>query len=461
MTSLPFSQLHSTLEGYEATLVALEATNSESIPFWQIYLFIWALESRSYSLIRYVASQLGCSPNSPSREQILDVLIARDAVQAALMAQSPAPRWSLLKVQELDNRLKGQSEFIVQTTNLADWRSIVNPSASAWWWFLDQSILRSQDRLDWLWSGLSISSLTISVALVTNISSRWLSGGIDELGSIAVVAQSVLTLITARTALTKTGGEVVKRLLERCKFPKHYWHELSFIFALLLMGGLFLFHRRLPQIADYYSQWGIEDYNAIPRRLASAQENFQIATKLDPDNAEAHYGLGNIYEELGNLKQAQTEYEIAVQGGLPDAYNNLARLYILNQQSDKAAVLLNKGLIRVSKQDKEIEYSMRKNLGWARLEQKRYDRAEAELREAIQLTDDLKREGKLKQAQAAPYCLLAQVLECKGKLSEANKTWKNCKQHANPSNSPEEDSWLHLANQRLKKGGKPSCDTDC
>ena len=88
MTNLLSSQLNSTLERYEATIAALEATNS------------------------------------PSREQILDVLTARDAVQATLSSQSPAPRWSLLQVNELDNRLKEQSKFIVQTINLADWRSL-------------------------------------------------------------------------------------------------------------------------------------------------------------------------------------------------------------------------------------------------------------------------------------------------------------------------------------------------
>ncbi|NES42876.1 putative baseplate assembly protein [Moorena sp. SIO2C4] len=31
-----------------------------SIPFWQIYLFIWAVESRSYSLMRYVYSKVVC-----------------------------------------------------------------------------------------------------------------------------------------------------------------------------------------------------------------------------------------------------------------------------------------------------------------------------------------------------------------------------------------------------------------
>ena len=164
--------------------------------------------------------------------------------------------------------------------------------------------------------------------------------------------------------------------------------------------------------------------------------------------------MGNVHEELGKLEQAQAEYEIAIQGELPDAYNNLARLYILNQQFDKATVLLEQGLERVSPQNRDVEYSLRKNLGWARFKQKRYERAEAELREAIELLSQLKRN------EAAPYCLLAQVLNDRGRLCEARKNWRKCKYYASPSKSVEEDSWLDVANRRLQ-GGIISCDTGC
>lgn len=423
MTSLPFSQLHDTLERYKATIAALEATDS------------------------------------PSTEQILDVLIARDAVQAALTAQSPVPRWSLLQVNELDNRLKGQSKFIVQTMNLADWRAIMNPSASAWWWLLEESLFCPQNRLNWLWRGLSIILLAISFAVGTSVYSAWFSIKLDALGSFFASAQGVATLFLGSQLFTT---EENKPSLGYSKIPRYAWHQHICQWSFVLTGFVLGLYLLQPSISDYYTQRGIKDYYATPRRIASAKTKFEKATKLDPDNAEAHYNLGNVYEELGKLEQAKAEYEISVQGGLPDAYNNLARLYILNQQSDKAAVLLEKGLERVPTQDREVEYSLRKNLGWARLEQKHYDRAEAELREALELLPKLKRnEADVKRNEAAPYCLLAQVLNCRGKLFEAQKNWKTCQEYANPSKSPEEDSWLHLANQQLQKGGKPSCATEC
>ena len=452
MTSLSFKQLDSDLKKYEATIKVLETTNSKNISWGQIYLLKWALKSHFYSLIKYIAQGLRYSSDSPSKRQILDILIARDAVQVALKAHNPVPVWNLLQVEDLDNRLKQQSDLIVKTINLAEWRSLINPSISNWWWFLDESPFHPQNHRNWLWKSLSIFLLTISFAFGTSVYSAWFSVGLDALGSSFASAQGVATLFLGSRLFTT---EENKPLLGYSKIPRYVWHQRIFQGSFLLTGLVLGLYFLQPVISDLYTKRGINNYNAIPRQIAKAKANFQRATELDPDNAEAHYGLGNIYEELGKLEQAQTEYEIAAQGALPDAHNNLARLYILHQQFDKAAILLEKWLEQFSQQDQMVEYSMRKNLGWARLEQKRYDRAEAELREAIQLTNDLKRN------EAAPYCLLAQVLDCKGNLAEANNNWQNCKKYANPSNSPEEDSWLHLANQRLKQGEKPSCDTEC
>ena len=407
MTNLLLSELNSTLKSYEATIAVLEAT-------------------------------------SPTKERVLDVLTARDVVRAALVAQNPASNSSLLLVNELDSRLKQQSKAIVQTINLTDWRSLIHPSADAWWWFLDESPFHPQNRRDSLWKGLSIVLLTISFGVGTSIYSAWFSTGLDVLGSFLASAQGVTTLLLGNRLFK---AEENRPLLGYSKIPRYVWHQRICQMSFLLTGSILSLYFLQPRIAVLYTRRGINYYNAIPRQIASAKSSFERATKLDPDNAAAHYGLGNVYEELGKLEPAQAEYEIAIQGGLPDAYNNQARLYILQEQFDRAAVLLEQGLERVS-QDRQVEYGLRKNLGWARLEQKRYDRAEAQLKEAIQLLPQLKR------SEAAPYCLLAQVLERQDKLTQAQKNWESCKKYANPSKSLEEDSWLHIANQRRSEGGK-------
>ncbi|MEQ9359634.1 hypothetical protein [Coleofasciculus chthonoplastes] len=83
---------------------------------------------------------------SPSPEQILDVLIARDAVGVALSQSSHQSAQLLLALLQLDERLKGQTEKIVQSVDLANWRASFHPPSAAWWWFLTNPQL-SKPRL--------------------------------------------------------------------------------------------------------------------------------------------------------------------------------------------------------------------------------------------------------------------------------------------------------------------------
>ena len=95
----------------------------------------------------------------------------------------------------------------------------------------------------------------------------------------------------------------------------------------------------------------------------------------------------------------------------------------------------------VTAENNLIKYKLLKNLGWARLGQKRYADAKASLQEAIDLDD-----------RSAPgYCLMAQVLEGEKSWSQALKVWKKCLIFATSIN-PDEDYWVSLARQRLEKG---------
>lgn len=371
----------------------------------------------------------------PSAEQVLDVLMARDAVHAALADKTQSPKKSLITISELDSRLRKKAESISQVVNLADWRAILNPPAESWWWFFEAPTPQ-WDRFDWLWSALSVSFLTVSLGLLTDISTRFLSGGPDTLGATAVIAQSILTLLAGGGSLTKTGQEGIQRLLTRLNIPKHFWHEVSCGFAGLLMLSLLGFRLSLPQIAEAYNKRGFENHQA--GQLSSAQNNYERAIKLDPDYLEAHYNLGSLYEDLQEFDRARSEYKIAAQGGLDAAYNNLARLYILDKKYSEAVSLLLKGL-KLAEDDK-TKYDMLKNLGWARLGQTRYAEAKGYLQDAIDLASE----------RAPAHCLLAQVLEGQGAPKSSLVEWENCRKYASSFN-PDEDAWIHLARQRLEK----------
>jgi tetratricopeptide (TPR) repeat protein len=379
--------------------------------------------------------------------QILEVLTARDEVQAALADTTQTSGESLVAIAQLDKILKDNAGAIAIICETVDWQTSFNPPKEAWWWSLqpERKPHKFWDQLDWFWSAVSISSLTISLGLVGDISSRFLTGGPDTLGAVAVSTQSILTLLTAGGALTLAGQEAYKRTLKRLKIPERFWHEISAGFSFLLVIGLLGLRLSLPQIATQYNKWGFNNYNEGD--WGSAEENYQRAIKLNPDDTLTHFRLGLLYEELQKLDLARTEYQIAAQDNIPDAINNLSRLYILNKNYPAAANLLLKTLAdeQKLKPSAETKHALLKNLGWGRLMQSHYPDAEAKLLEAI----DLEQSAKLTKNIAAPHCLLAQVMEAQKDKKTALKEWEICIQYADIASSTDEDSWVITAQKRL------------
>jgi tetratricopeptide (TPR) repeat protein len=260
--------------------------------------------------------------SSPTEAQILNILIARDRLQTSLTETTLIPDNILTTLQELDNTLKKKQAAIAPI--IAKLRPNFNPDTKTWWWLLEASKPDSEwEKWDWLCKGLSISFLTISLGLVGEISSRFLSGGPDTLGAILVSVQGVLTLLTAGGALTKTEQEAGKLFFRKINLPEQSWQEIGVGLSWLLMLGLFGVRLELlPVLATKYSNWGWHQYRKGD--LSSAEEDYQRALSLNPDNEEAHFRLGLLYEDLQNFDSARTEYRLAMQGGNQPAINNLA-----------------------------------------------------------------------------------------------------------------------------------------
>jgi tetratricopeptide (TPR) repeat protein len=358
------------------------------------------------------------------------------------------PEANLIAVILLDSRLKKQAELITQTVELVNWRASFNPPNDYWWWFLETPTHRL-DHFDWGWNALTVASLTASLSLVVDISSRFVSGDPGFLGSFAVISQAALTLLTAGGVLTEAGRNGIEKILSRLGIKKYLWQEVKLSLSGVLLLSLVGFRASLPLISSYFNEQGLDNY--IEGDWSSAQSDYERALSLDPDNAEAHYNLGRLYEDLQELDKAMTQYRLAAQGGLDAAYNDLGRIYIQNEKYSQAASLLLKGLEIVQEGDAQTQYALLKNLGWARLKQGRYADAETHLREAIEL------DKTLKQTPAAAHCLLAQVLEedkeKKKDLDNALKEWEICLGYANIRN-PEEDAWYGMASKRLDSQDK-------
>jgi len=373
-------------------------------------------------------------------EQILEALSVRDAIHRTLLkkTQETLTATNLVALFQLDARLKKQSGFIAKAIRLADWRASLHPPQEAWWWYFEPSV-SAMGHLDWLWSALAVIMLTISLSLILDTSSRFLSGGPDAGASFVVIAQSLLTMLAAGGILTKVGRESFDRILGSQSISKDYWQVIKLATALLLLIGLLGLRFSLPNIAILYNNRGLEHY--LAGRYASALFDYNRAIKLNPDYIEAHYNLGIYYEDLQDFARARTEYQIAVQGGLDAASNNLARLYILDGKYSMAIPLLLTALDKV--QDNEVRYDLLKNLGWVRLEQKRYAEAETNLQTAINLSD----------AKAPAHCLLALALEGQKRSDEALREWEVCLKYAD-KRRPDEDTWIEMARKSLE-GGQP------
>jgi tetratricopeptide (TPR) repeat protein len=220
--------------------------------------------------------------------------------------------------------------------------------------------------------------------------------------------------------------------MERMKLPPEHWKALRFFLVSIFVLVLFVFHNQLPGLAVHYNNKGLAQYQQ--GQLKSAENDYLRAINLYPDYTAAHYNLGLLYEEIGDREQAEVEYRLAMIGGLDAAYNNLAHLYILEENPDQAVPLLLNGLDLTS--DEYVLYSIQKNLGWARYQQGRFVEAENSLRKAIDLSPD----------QAAAHCLLARTLYSMDKPSLGE--WESCLVLADGRNA-DEDVWIGLARQRI------------
>ncbi len=384
---------------------------------------------------------------------VLETLMARNEVQTALEAANQTPGATLQLISDLDQQLRSQSEAIASFTQLAEWRASFSPKETAWWWFLEAPKPKRWNKLDWLWTAVSVTCLTISLGLVGDISTRFLKGGPDTAGAIAVSTQSILTLLVAGGALTKAGQEAGKQTLKGLNVPEQYWQEIGAAGSFLLLASLVILRQSLPAISDWYTEQGRQDYEK--QDWGSAEEKYKRALELNADNDQAHFWLGRLYEDLQKPDEAKTQYQY-VGAKMPEAINNLARLNILKKDYSAAVSLLQIPLSNEQTQplQPEVKFTLLKNLGWVRLKQDNYIEADTQLIDAIEHGQTVNLDP---AKTAATHCLRAQVIEAQGNpknplaaQKKALPEWKTCLRHINVT-VPEEDEWRVTAQQRLTK----------
>lgn len=400
---------------------------------------------------------LESSPTVLTSEQALEILLARDELQKLLESHSKISTEILPQLITLDSRLQEQAAQLTQVLDLAAYRHSLPTSSQAWWWNLDSAgEVHPPERLGWLWKGGRIGLWTVNLGLLGTLAARFFSGASGFVEMIAIALPSILALMQANNELTASGQEGFNRLLNKLKIPQEFYEEAKFIPAASLFLLLIIIWFSQPQMARQINLQGrkVEEKGL----LTNAEQHYLKAIALDPNNLDATYNLGNLYEELQDFDNARKYYIIAAKGGIPESYNNLARLYIQQQKYSQAVLLLKEGLTIIDQQEQgevklqenllEVKYSLLKNLGWARLKQQQNEEAYAYLLAATGIASNPDVEKYISNPGAS-YCLLAQVLE--SQKQPALDSWQQCYNLLQKKGitNPEEDIWFSLAQKRL------------
>ncbi|MEY3867795.1 MAG: hypothetical protein RLZZ338_1686, partial [Cyanobacteriota bacterium] len=173
-----------------------------------------------------------------SSEEVLDVLIARDAVKENLPEKTQVSSQIIGKIVDLDARLKQQTHQIVTWGKLKEWQVLFQVNECQWWWFMSEKETRTpQEGYNMIWDGLSIVCLTAFVAYMTSLVPRFAVGGLSLFESFGVVGPSSLMALALSSLNGGAGKKFIDNALQQLGIPKTYHSLATFGVAFLLLMG--------------------------------------------------------------------------------------------------------------------------------------------------------------------------------------------------------------------------------
>ncbi|MDY6940591.1 MAG: serine/threonine-protein kinase [Cyanobacteriota bacterium] len=258
----------------------------------------------------------------------------------------------------------------------------------------------------------------------------------------------------------------------------HFLNSPKFkLSAVSLLTLTFIYRLSFPWQAEYFYNRGIEalekeqldrarDYNERALRFAPqsskihnnlgfvcqkqndrdcAEAAYETALELE-ENPVTLYNLGGLYDDSGDFDRAAANYEKAIafnRSVSVNATSDLARLHVLQGETDRAIELSLQGLDEVEQYEgkENVTSALHKNLGWAYWVQGENREAAERLQEAISLNEN----------RTDAYCLLAMVRETQGE--EALELWRDCRD-GDSRDQVEIKTWQTIARQRVSEVGE-------
>ncbi|HBB34078.1 MAG TPA: hypothetical protein DDZ80_07810 [Cyanobacteria bacterium UBA8803] len=273
--------------------------------------------------------------NKPSDEQVVELLVARDAVEYNQQKDAHFTGKSYALLIELDRRLKTQAEAIASNFPLTDYRESVKPPESSWWWFLEppQPPVHKFDRFDWVWNTLTGVCLLFATSLATHTAQAFSTEGFDVLGTLSTISQGAGVALIAGGALTDKGNKVIENILSSIGIPAHFHAETTFGFSVVMLAASYGLNSNLTTVGQWYYLQG----EKLQKQgdLVSALESYQRAINFNPDQPKIYVALGKVSEEMGQLTEAKSYYEKGRALNDAAAMSGLARVSIFQSLEER------------------------------------------------------------------------------------------------------------------------------
>jgi hypothetical protein len=161
------------------------------------------------------------SNSSLKKDQILEILSARDALGKLLETEDSISPSTLSELIKLDSLLKEQAYKITQVADLPEYQSSLPNISQAWLSELETAKQSHPwNSFEWWLKGAKILIWTVNLALFSTLATRFLSGGSGFLEVALIAFPGVLSLLQLQKELTNGERKRFYKILKGAKgFP--------------------------------------------------------------------------------------------------------------------------------------------------------------------------------------------------------------------------------------------------